>query len=201
MKDIAVFGGTFDPPTKAHEGIITACLEQPAIDEVWVMPSGQRPDKPHMSDNAARLAMLELVKADTFHDDSRLVVSDFEQQLPQPTETRWTVRALRQAYPGYRFWHVCGADVYHRMPTWEGGEELRRNLGMLVVERDGYELPAETLQIKQLQAPQVDAAASSTRLREVCQNGGSLEAMTSKAVMRYIATHALYRNVEQELVK
>lgn len=72
MKEIAVFGGTFNPPTLAHQEIIEACLQHPTFDEVWVMPSGERADKDITVEAEDRIAMLEAVKSDVFAGDERL---------------------------------------------------------------------------------------------------------------------------------
>jgi nicotinate-nucleotide adenylyltransferase len=194
MKDIAVIGGTYNPPTRAHEAIFAACLERPDMDEVWVMPSGVRIDKPQMLPDAARLAMLELVKVESFDSDERLSVTDFEQRLPQPSQTYQTTRALRQAYPDNRFWYVYGADAYESMPTWEHGEELRRTIGTLLVPRSGYKLPPESDTIRHVQLPDTFRAVSSTLVRQACQDGEPV-GLSSPAVLNYIDQQQLYKRV------
>jgi nicotinate-nucleotide adenylyltransferase len=192
MKNIAVFGGTFDPPTRAHEAIIEASLEYPDVDEVWLMPSGCRPDKPAMSSNAARLAMLTLVKQGIFNEDERLKVTDFEQQLTQPTRTYQTVRALEAAYPEDSFWFIYGADAYHAMPDWEHGSQLRRNIGMLLIERGGFELPPETGRLKRLPATKPTRDVSSSEFRQAHLAGRSVEGLVCDAVKDYIVAHSIY---------
>lgn len=178
--EIAVFGGTFDPPTLAHEAIIRACLERTDMDEVWVMPSGDRPDKPDMRDGEARLRLLHAVLQESFNEDPRLKVSDFEMRLPQPTQTYLTVRALRHAYPEGSFWYVFGADSYQDMPTWRGGSELRRTLGMLVVPRAGYELPEAGKLVRHLHIR--DHGISSSQVRGRMQAGKSIQHLVSPGV-------------------
>ena len=140
MKEIAVYGGTFDPPTKAHEAIIEACLGDVRFDEVWVMPSGQRTDKPDMTSNEHRTAMLGLLATSVFG-SSNLRISDFEMKLPVPTQTTLTTTALEKTNPNCNFWYVFGTDSYYDMPNWEQGDYLQKKLGMLVVERVGYDTP------------------------------------------------------------
>jgi len=102
-QNIAVFGGTFDPPTRAHEAIIESCLQRQDIDEVWLLPSGQRTDKNGMTSDDVRLAMLQHLQERVFLNDQRVVVSDFELQLPRPTQTWITAQALSDAYPSLHF--------------------------------------------------------------------------------------------------
>lgn len=139
--EIAVFGGTFDPPTVAHEAIIDACIKRSDIDEVWLLPSGVRADKPGMQPDDLRIALLQLLETQS---EKPVRVSDFELTLPRPTKTYRTVEALKAAYPDHTFWFVFGADSYATMETWEQGEMLKKNLSMLLVKRLGYECPQET---------------------------------------------------------
>ena len=193
MKDIAVFGGTFDPPTLAHEGIVEACLKRPDIDEVWLMPSGCRTDKPGMSANAARIALLETVRIERFGGEA-VRVTDFEQRLPQPTQTNRTARELRQAHPEDRLWFVYGADAYRDMPHWENGDWLRRHLGLLLVERAGCELPPESERIRHLDVASslIEAGISSSSFHEAWKNGKPVEHFVSASVLRHIQGNDLY---------
>lgn len=193
MTEVAVFGGTFDPPTLAHERIVEACLESDEFDEVWVMPSGKRLDKPGMQDDKTRLEMLNIVRSESFGSDPRLIVSDFETKLPQPNQTFDTVRALRRAFRDRNFWFVFGADSYNTMDTWEGGDELKRSLGMLLVARAGEVMPAEGGNIKHLKIPDIDQhTISSTKAREALVAGATAEGYVSKAISSYLIERVVY---------
>jgi nicotinate-nucleotide adenylyltransferase len=175
MKEVAIFGGTFDPPTLAHEAIVRLCLDRSDIDEVWLLPSGKRQDKPDMLDDPTRLAMLQAVQAGSFRDEPRLVVSDFEMQLPQPSETYKTVQALLRTYPDHRFWFVFGSDSYHDMTNWRRGKALRRSIGMLVVPREGYVTPNQNKRVKPLATSAPNKPLSSTMVRHALQHGASIK--------------------------
>lgn len=191
QRDIAIFGGTFDPPTIAHEQIIRLCLERSDIDEVWVMPSGWRTDKPGMQPDDTRLGMLEAMAATSFQHEARLRITDFEMRMPTPTNTFDTVQALRRAYPKDRFWFVFGADSYQTMHTWEHGDELKRTLGMLLVPRSGAVLPPITGTIRHLPAPEL-VGVSSTVVREAVARRSPIEGLVSRGVARFLASHHCY---------
>lgn len=193
MERTAVFGGTFDPPTKAHEAIIEACLAREDIDEVLVMPSGKRPDKPGMLNNKDRLRMLLLIKQHRFSDNKKLVISDFEMRLPQPTQTYQTVLALERAYPQKQFCYVFGTDSYADMPHWGHGSELQRTLPLLLVARDGYELPKHTQNVRELVVPAMSSLAiSSTMVRELAHRHQSTCDVVSPEITEYISGRRLY---------
>jgi len=42
MRQIALYGGAFDPPHKAHIKIANNLTKLPFIDEVWLLPCGDR---------------------------------------------------------------------------------------------------------------------------------------------------------------
>lgn len=192
-QEVIVFGGSFNPPTRAHESIIRTCMQQPGFDEVWVMPSGDRDDKHMASSDADRLAMLEALKQDDFGNDPRLQISDFELRLPQPTQTIRTVGALALAYPRTNFWFVYGADSYASMPEWENGQELQQNLSVLLLPREGTPLPSPSPNIRYLIGDLEDAAAiSSTKVREAVGQRQDFAPFVSNAVRKYIQARKLY---------
>ena len=57
MRKIAIFGGSFDPPTMGHIDLITRCLNY--VSEVVVVPCGYRTDKHTMSSSELRYRMAE----------------------------------------------------------------------------------------------------------------------------------------------
>lgn len=193
-RKIIVFGGSFSPPTLAHEAIIRACLALSGFDAVWVMPSGDRRDKSMTASDTDRLAMLGLMKRGRFHSDPRLIISDFELRLQRPTATYQTVAALQQAYPEAVFWFALGADSYESMitPAWEHGEELRQSLNIIVVGRIGMTLPGR----RGLLALPVDTheGISSTVARARISSRRSAKGIVSEPVHRYIREHYLYRS-------
>lgn len=192
-KDIAVFGGSFDPPTRAHSAIVRACLADDRFDEVWIMPSGDRTDKPGLQSSGVRLAMLDLLIAEEFATEDRLHLSRFEIDMPQVTEMYRTYRALQTQFPGSRFWFVFGADSVADMHTWGHGAELLEQLPMAVVPRSGYVVPSEARTIRQLAIrPDSVQPVSSTLVRDRIARRASIEDMVCGSVAAYILCQRLY---------
>lgn len=192
--NIAVYGGTFDPPTRAHEAIVEKLLQREDIDEVWVMPSAQRADKPGMTAQDDRLMLLEKMKEGSFGAIQKLVISTFEIDLLPPSETYRTYTALLGAFPEHQFMYVFGADSYADMPHWRGGQEMQQHMGVLLVARAGYDLPPENGHVKHLAVPEaVHLALSSSDVRKTVAEGGDIQDMVSSGVYDYIAQHDLYK--------
>ncbi len=192
MAHILLFGGSFSPPTLAHEAIIRACLALPDFDSVWVMPSGDRADKRMSATAKDRLMMLQLLRRETFHDTARLKISDFELRLPQPNDTSSTIAALTKTYPRHTFCYVFGTDAYYDMPNWPDGAALQSTLPMVVVGR-GADLFPVAPHITPLVLPQ-HGHISSTSTRAMVA-AGHLEAFVSPAIADYIRSHRLYRTI------
>jgi nicotinate-nucleotide adenylyltransferase len=200
--DIAVFGGTFDPPTVAHEAIMRAVLQRDDIDELWVMPSAYRTDKPYMSDNDVRLAMLTAVQKESFNNSPKLRISDFEMKLPYNTETYLTLNALRETFPSHKFSFIFGADSYSDMPHWRNGLVLQKTMGMLLVARQGYTLPSESATIRHLQVPGVvELAISSTDVRNAVAENCDIDGFVSSGVANCIHSNELYKQVQYDACK
>lgn len=179
---ILIFGGSFNPPTLAHEAIIAKCLKMPEFDQVWVMPSGSRSDK-HITTSAKhRLTMLNIVKAERFLDSPRLLISDFELALPQPNTTYATVKKLKLSYPNDDFWFVFGGDAYRFMPSWPHGKELQKTLQIIVVSDTKAQHPT-------IQLPKNLSAISSTEVRGSAK---ALQSQVSPVVAQYVIANKLY---------
>lgn len=190
---ILVFGGAFNPPTTAHEAIIQALLDLPGFDEVWILVSGDRLDKYMDISDEHRMRMVELIKKDRFADDPRLKVSDFELNMPRPTQTFQTSTALEQAYPGVEFWFVFGADSYNSILSWPHGAELRNKLTKIVLFSRSDQQAETTAKVIRLQISDAFKDVSSSELRRMAASGTSLRGMVSSIVADYIARHQLYR--------
>lgn len=188
--ETVIYGGSFDPPTKAHQAVIRHCLDRSVTGEVWVMPSGSRVDKQSSLKDTDRSWMLKLVHEEVFSKDPRLFVSSFElDYLPRPTQTYRTVSALKAHFPKHTFRFVFGADSYLDMPNWENGVELQQTLNILVVPRSGLEIAISN----NVELINVDAGdISSTEVRNRVRDNLGIDGLVCAGVRRYIEENRLY---------
>ncbi|WP_290585987.1 nicotinate (nicotinamide) nucleotide adenylyltransferase [Alicyclobacillus sp.] len=166
-----LFGGTFDPPHVGHLTMAQLAFEQTGADEVWWLPA---PAPPHKLDRdvdayAGRVAMVEALIQGCPH----MRLCEIEAELPRPSFTVDTVRALRGRYPGVAFSFLIGSDSLAGLPTWGRADELTKSIGFYVASRSGFpfdetyaaarrRLPALTAE--RLEMPLLDV--SSTFLRD-----------------------------------
>ena len=95
MKQIILFGGSFDPVHDGHINMAKKALDQRGADELWFIPTQVSPFKSKSTDFHHRLAMLNFRCAE----DSRFKVCDIEGKEAGPSYTIKTVLALEKDYP------------------------------------------------------------------------------------------------------
>ena len=133
MRNIAIYGGTFDPPHRGHLAVADAVVRGGYADEVWCMVSPRNPLKldADISPDTMRLDMTRLITQG--HEGVK--VSDFEFQLPIPSYTINTLQALEERYPDCRFRIVIGEDNLHSLHRWRAGYEIAARYGILCYPR------------------------------------------------------------------
>lgn len=155
MKNIALFGGSFDPPHLGHLKIVEALKNLDFIDKTIVMPTFLNPFKStFVADAKTRLHWLEKL----FSDDENVEVNSFEVQKNEKVPTIVTVEHLKELYKD--IYVVIGADNLASLPKWHRFDELQNLVKFIVVTRDGIEIQKEYMQLK------VDVPVSSTVLRK-----------------------------------
>ncbi|MCB9845489.1 MAG: adenylyltransferase/cytidyltransferase family protein [Phycisphaeraceae bacterium] len=139
---VLVFGGTFDPPTRAHIVLAEAARDFAAHDALLVfVPAARSPhkdDAPCASDDA-RLAMLLAAIAGVRH---ACVWTDEIDRTPAgvPSFTFDTVsRALRVVRPGVSLRLLIGADQAASFHRWREARWLFEKAAPLVMPRAPYE--------------------------------------------------------------
>ncbi len=192
MKQVIIYGGSFNPLHKGHEAIIEHCLQFTQFDEIWIMPSARRDDKPDLLDEQTRLDMLKAYVAESDFKKTKVVVSDFEIALGAPTETIRTLLALRKAYPNTEFTFVFGTDSVADIPNWRGGVYLANQLSIIAVERAGSAVACNPLQHLCAYIAEDVSGLSSTIVREHINRGKSIADQVPKPIAQFIAANGLY---------
>lgn len=135
---IGLFGGTFDPPHRAHLAASLLALKRLKLDRVWwlVTPGNPLKNTRNLAPLSARIAA---ARALTHH--PRIDVTGLEAVI----KTRYTydtISWLRARCPGVRFVWIMGADnlrSFHRWQRWRGIANL---VPIVVVDRLGPSLYA-----------------------------------------------------------
>lgn len=181
-QETIIYGGAFNPPTRAHQAIVQACVDyaEPRNADVWLLPSASRADKQIEVGYARRIELCHALLADVIKRTVDVCVESMELDRGLQTETYDTVRELEQQYPKRNFTWVFGADSVATMSTWDHGDWLQENLSMLVINRPGVMPPQLGAHATHLA---VDAGDfSSTALRQRISNGDPFDDLVGQHV-------------------
>lgn len=202
-RTLIVYGGTFDPPHRAHVELPSLVAEQIGADGVLYIPAGQPPHKVNRSQAPAehRLAMLELALGDR----PRTVVSTWEIEQPAPSYTYRTLEHLRDAFgDGVALRLLIGMDMALMFDQWVEPERIERLAEPVVMVRPPHDRDSfcqamtpgqrERWSSRVVEVPTVDV--SSTQLRRALQSGEPdqpiIQQTLDPRVRDYILRHGLY---------
>lgn len=155
IENIALFGGSFDPPHIAHVAIVKALLDFREIEKVVVMPTFLNPFK--SSSFAPSYLRVRWLK-EIFANYQGVEVSDFELKKQKKVPTIESVEFLLKRYK--KIYLVIGADNLKSLHKWHRYEELKELVSFIVATRDEIEIPKEFLKLH------IDKNISSTMLRK-----------------------------------
>ena len=144
--NLALYGGSFNPPHNGHVALARTALESLPIDRLIWMPSGDPPHKdlPEGTPSSAhRLAMSRLAVAGL----PGVEVSDIE-IVTGLRYTFDTVKTLLEQYNPDRFWLLMGQDMGESFGFWYKAEELRELCEIFVVSRSL--VPISSTRIRQM---------------------------------------------------
>ena len=190
-----MFGGAFDPPHVGHVALARAAVEQLALDQLRVFPTGQAWHKAReLSSAADRLAMARLAFAEV----PRTLVDDRELHRSGPTYTVDTLRELRREFPQAVLLLVIGADQAESLHSWRESAAIAQLATISIAARarpvdagamfDPSRLPSGPREPVELPPMPV----SSTEIRRRASAGEGISHLVPATVARYIDQHHLY---------
>ena len=182
-KEIALLGGSFNPPHVAHLMAAYWTLATQGVSEVWLLPSYRHPFGKPLVPYEDRVRMCELAAAAI----RGVHVCTAEADLagdPLVGKTVRTLEHLQAKHPRYRFALVIGTDILGETDKWYRFDRVRELARMIVVGRAGHP-DAEG-------APSLPPV-SSTDIRDRLGRGDDVSALVPARVLRYIREKELYR--------
>lgn len=198
-KKIVIYGGSFNPPHIGHAVALETVLRLFECDEVWVIPSANRIDKPDLIEGKHRYRMLEIMLKEFFSPPARetkipVKLSRMEIDRPKLTTTLDTKRGLEKTYPEIEFWFLIGSDLLFDIEThWVDGKKLYESANFLAIKRPGYPAPKKPPKhFVLLEKGTVWPMVSSTLVRGLIREGRSPLPYVSLGVADYIKKHQLY---------
>ncbi|MFV0536336.1 MAG: nicotinate (nicotinamide) nucleotide adenylyltransferase [Dysgonomonas sp.] len=190
--NIGIFSGSFNPIHVGHVILANYIVEFTEIDEIWFLVSPQNPLKSaeELSDQQLRLEMTKLA----LRKYAKLRVSDFEFDMPKPSYTIDTLRALRDKYPENTFSLIIGADNWNVFESWREYDKIWGEFKLKVYPRLGSRITIPNKlkhKVEALDSPIVEM--SSTFIRESIAEGKNISAFLPEGVYEYIVEKGLYK--------
>jgi nicotinate-nucleotide adenylyltransferase len=180
--EIAVFGGSFDPPHVGHVLIVSYALSVSEVDEVLIVPTYAHAFGKVLTAFDHRLRMCELA----FRDLARVRIDPIERDLGGESRTLRLVEALIERYPHHDLRLLIGADIMQEAHKWHSFDRIVELARPLVAGRGGHPHPDVPKDAPLL--PEV----SSTQVRRLLAAGEDASAQVPARVLRYIREHGLY---------
>lgn len=197
MGRILVMGGSFNPPTIAHQRLLLGAVDAMNASLGLFVPSphtyvkikmrrAKHPDE--VLSEQLRLDMLRAMAAD----DPRLSVDDCEYRRTEKGFTYETLESVQAGHPGAEVCFLAGADKLSIIPRWHRIREFLDRYHIAVVARDG-DNPMAAIQENPflwqhrdrfhiVPAPEGIDGISSSAVRDLLRAGGDPEALLHPAV-------------------
>ena len=199
MKDrIVIFGGTFNPPTRAHLDIATEALYYLDAEKVLFVPVSDLYKKDDVEISYHRVNMLNLAIGNF----RRLEIDFTEVDAVKLTYTYETVEKIKSQYQDKELFLLIGADNLEDFKNWKNQRSIMENCSLLVVNRNNSSIDEiiESNEIltefkdKIIEAPIEEIEISSTEVRNRIVSGEleGLENLVDKEVIDYIVENKLY---------
>lgn len=184
-----VYGGSFNPPTKAHEEIIQLLNQQLHPDHFLLIPVGDHYSWKttlipyhHRKEMLARIIDLPHVKIMDIEN-----TNDFK-------GTYQTLKHLSMSYEDLYF--VIGTDHVETMHLWKDYEKLLKEFSFIIIKRRDYQPNLEIFSKyrTKIQIIDFDSSISSSKVRS---NVHLHQADLNKSVYQYIQENKLYQEVSK----
>jgi nicotinate-nucleotide adenylyltransferase len=180
--EIALLGGSFNPPHAAHVMAAWWALATQGVREVWLLPAFRHPFGKALAPFEDRVHMCQLAVAAIRGAHVCTAEADLADD-PLCGKMARTLEHLRQKHPDLDFALVVGADILPETPKWYRWDLVETLARVVVVGRQGY--PGG-------QGPALPAI-SSTEVRERLARGEDVSALVPRRVVDYALERGLYR--------
>lgn len=195
---IAVFGGAFNPVHNGHVMLCNEFCKAIGFDKVLLVPSSISPHK--SNDNLAlaehRVNMLKLVLNEI--ENAEICMLELERE--GKSYTALTLQQLRQIYENDELYLICGADMFLTVDRWYRPDIIFENAIICGACRDEFDeekMNEQAKRIEKMGAKTIVLAKyisplSSTKIRDMLEQGNDCSALLPNGVYDYIMSNGLY---------
>lgn len=195
-KQIAMYGGCFNPPLNSHFSLAQQLInEYENIEKIVFVPVNSKYQKADLISNEHRYQMLKLV----CDKNEKMDVSRIEIDSDRPLYTIETLKKFQNIYPDYEIAFIIGSDNLKELHNWEKADELTNDFKIYVLERDKDDVTEIIKSLNKNKQSFIKAKnniisnLSSSFVREKLKKGMSIRYLTPDEVVDYILANNLYR--------
>jgi nicotinate-nucleotide adenylyltransferase len=185
--EIAIMGGSFDPPHMGHMLAALYVLHATTVDDVYFFPVPEHPwDKKSEATYQQRVEMCQLMTSEhpALHTFWSLVA---------PSLAIHQLNLMKELYPTAIISWIMGEDLYPTLDQWEEWSILKTSMRIYVVRRSGSEVltrhPGSDTVVLPLQMPRV----SSSFIRQGLASGTRCTNLVPDLVRQHIDLTGLYK--------
>jgi nicotinate-nucleotide adenylyltransferase len=172
--NIALYGGSFDPPHAGHVHVALKALEVLDIERLIIVPAYRNPFKSSIRvDGEQRLAWLKEI----FAPYPKITISDFE--IAQQRSV-YTIETVEHFAPiAQVLYLIVGADNLDTLASWNAYERLCKKVTWVIAKRDNLIVPSGMITLE------VNEPFSSTNFRENFDSLGLEPTIENKIITTY----------------
>ena len=200
---VAIFGGSFDPPTIAHMQIACEIYNNfEHIDQVWIVPCGDgRCDIKLRTPANHRLNMLHLIKDDLIAHNVPIFIDETEINRGEYIPTYYLLKELEETHKDMEFVFCIGTDLLEGLKTWDECNKLVEEFEFIIVSREDYPLVLDLPEVvypKKYEVLETIINGSSTKVRNRIHSrienklNLAINGLTTNRVIKYIQENKLY---------
>lgn len=188
--NITLFGGSFNPPTIAHQIVIRQAFELIAgIDRIWLLPDYRHSFAKNntLAPAADRLALTRFLQ------NHRVTTQACCIDRKMSGNTIDHINYLIRQFPRHRFSFLMGSDNLKTFPLWPEWEKLLELMPFYIYPRAGYDPePLSPGMILLTDPLQIISNISSTLVRKRMAQNLSWEHLVPAGVAGYIKRKRLF---------
>ena len=179
--NVAVFGGSFNPPHVAHVLVPLLVQSTHDVDRALVVPTFQHPFAKALAPYDDRVRMCELAIGWM----PRVAISRVEEELGGESKTLRTLEHLRAQHPDWAMRLLMGSDIVAEAPKWYRFDAVAAIAPPLVLARAGHAKSGETALLPAISSTDV-------RARIAAGEWDALAHLVPRAVLDHVKARGLY---------
>ncbi|MEJ5286350.1 MAG: Nicotinate-nucleotide adenylyltransferase [Candidatus Kapaibacterium sp.] len=193
--NIGIFGGSFNPIHIGHLIIANFFISNFNLDQCYLVPNHKSPFKIEDQEQIADQYRLEMINL-AIEGNPKLQVDTYEIKKGGISYSFETVLHFKNKFTSSNLFFLIGTDQAKKFTLWKNWKTILENCYLVVARRDFEPISKDFVpnefhnSIFFLQNPIIEI--SSTLIRDLVQNGKSIDYLVPEKVKNYIYRNNLY---------